>query len=410
MNGQPNAFDTVQLAKGKVTISAIQRFATLGFSLLLLAVSQQANAQQKMEFKFNLKEIFKTDGAEAPPRKTTEQAPVHRETSTPADNSHPVVGETTRPTQRQPDTALVNHSADGADKMSKDYWITRFWQCASELGDMQASGKPFPSNDCATALESEFMGSGLADSKVTCLDQVKRDYGKADRIGREPPSMNYVMKAGQKNPGSSKKASMGPFMTNQKMLSFHNEQLAQHRCNQEWPYRSLFMSWDKMRIARDDVRGAMNTAHLEQANRQELDAMIAEENAAVAHWRKTFVRPGRGVYSAVADSFGRGDVIETKGSKALITYRVCTSISTTVGLPVNLSNDANPEEIGEEFGQKIYRVCNSYGNASAWFDRADLFPSSWVYDDFCRAKSKMYGVDIACWKERRDTIMPLLKR
>ncbi len=388
----------------------IQRFATLGSTLLFftLTSAQMAHAQQKTyELKFNLKDIFKTDTTEGQPaRKPAGATQIPQEPSAPSGDSHPVLSETPRPIQRRPDTDSTNNSADGADKMSKDSWTTRFWNCVSELRGMQASGKSFPSNDCATALESEFMQSGLADSKVACLDQVKQDYGKADRIGREPPSMSYVMKTGQKHPGGSKKASMGPFMTNNKMLSFHNEQLAQYRCHQDWPYRSLYLPWDEMRIARDDVRGAMNTANREQTGRQELDVMINEENAALAHWRNTLIRQGRGV---VASAIGGGEVLETKGSKALVQYEVCASTSTTSVLPGALSN-ANPVEIGEKFGQKIYEVCDSYGKARAWIDRSDLFPSGWDFDDFCRAKSKMYGVAVACWKERRDKNIPLLKR
>lgn len=386
------------MTKGKVSMPVIQRFATLGFSLLFLVVSQQANAQQKMEFKFNLKDLFKADGSERqPPRKTTEQAPVHREPSPTANDSSPVVSETPRPVQHQPDTDLVTHSADGADKMSKDYWMTRFWNCVSELRDMQASGKPFPSNDCATALESEFMRSGLADSKIACLDQVKRDYGKADRIGREPPSMSYVMKTGQKNPGSSRRASMGPFMTNQKMLTFHNEQLAQHRCNQEWPYRSLFMSWDKMRIARDDARAAMNTAHREQANRQELDALINEENAALANWRESLKRRGTGIQIQIQppdDTGLTGTLIAKKPGMVQVEYEVCTKLEM------------------EEVNGQLEEECTRWGKERQWFSYAVTFPSGWDHGGMCRYKSiwNASGSGMACWKERRDENMRRLNR
>lgn len=44
---------------------ATQRFATLGFGLLLFVVTQQANAQQNIEFKFNLRDVLSTGNQEA---------------------------------------------------------------------------------------------------------------------------------------------------------------------------------------------------------------------------------------------------------------------------------------------------------------------------------------------------------
>lgn len=73
------------MTKGKVDMPAIQRVAVLGFSLLLFAVSQQANAQQKIEFKFDLKDIFKTDNTTGKPApKPAGETPVPQEPSLPA--------------------------------------------------------------------------------------------------------------------------------------------------------------------------------------------------------------------------------------------------------------------------------------------------------------------------------------
>lgn len=73
------------MTKGKVDMPAIQRVAVVGFSLLLFAVSQQANAQQKFEFKFDLKDIFKADNTTGKPaQKPAEETPVPQEPSPPA--------------------------------------------------------------------------------------------------------------------------------------------------------------------------------------------------------------------------------------------------------------------------------------------------------------------------------------
>jgi hypothetical protein len=380
------------MTKGKVIMPAMQRVAVLGCSLLLFAVSQQANAQQKMEFKFNLKDIFKTDNVAGQPAPVPAgQTPVPQEQSPSAGDSQPVANEAPRPIQRRPDTESASHSADGADKTSKGYWETQFWNCVGELKNMQASGQLFPPNDCATTLEAEFMRSGLADSKIACLDQAKRDYGKADRIGREPPSMSYVMKTGQKHPGSSKSASMGPFMTNKKMLTRHNEEVAKHRCNQDWPYRSLYMSWDKMRIARDDVRGAMNTAHRHETNRQELDALINEENAALAKWRNSPRSRGAKIQIQQPEEMGfTGVVIGDKSGMIHVEYEVCTKTEM------------------EEVNGELVEECTRWGRERQWFSSAVTYPSGWDHGGACRWKFQMYG-DMTCWRERRDENMRRLR-
>jgi hypothetical protein len=163
---QPRSVSTDQFAKGirmtkgNAAMSAIQLLATLGFSLLLLAVSQQANAQQKMDLEARR-------AAELEARRAQRQKIFNE------------IQESEKK-QLESNVALSESVVTG----DSSYWVQRAEQCqeimlnAKKIPDREKYKNPEriaaiadEAMECLWSLESELRSKGELDRLETCFAQ-----------------------------------------------------------------------------------------------------------------------------------------------------------------------------------------------------------------------------------------------
>lgn len=163
------------MTKGRVTMPAIQWFATLGLGLLLFAVNPQAHAQQKMEFKLNLQDLLSTGKQEAAPDQAGQ----------PAENQVAPVEQrmrkaTTREEKLEARRAQRNEmfkKIDESDRKHREsnaalseafvsgdasYWMHRAEQCQAIM--LKAKGMPEKEK-----YKNPEMVASLADETMECL-------------------------------------------------------------------------------------------------------------------------------------------------------------------------------------------------------------------------------------------------
>lgn len=397
------------MTKGEISMPAIQHVAALGFSLLLLAVSPHAHAQQKMEFKFNLKDIFKTDNTGGQPAaKPAGETPVTQKPSPPAGDSHPVVPETPQAIQRRPDAESANHAADGSDATRKDYWEARFRACSKELRAMEGSSQPFPSNDCATALNAEFMQAfieaGFANSKIACINEISPGYIST--------SVNYnttlrILRTGVDKPTPPKSRHAGIY---QRQVSLYNRDIAFYRCNQQWPYASLYSVWNDMLNTRGSVRITMNSANEKLALEQEFERLTSEQKTALVQWQRKSLRPGPASLCDKNRCDRYVDVIQLKGDKVLIEIEECASTGEATKRTEYYSK-SDGSYVG--FKDESVEECTSYSKYRESVDRSSIRPSGWIYDNShhtipCNDQWKNRDENIKCWISIRERNMKKL--